>query len=357
MSKIIFKPSLVDMGSMPCVKAIKFIHSCTNITLVNKPAWVYDVAINYEPNTSANKVFGSLSIEVSPDSAVPSASGYLEFNCDGETVLLPCIYSYDSEHIKVNDLIDSLFISNGDQSFIHNGDRPRAMLIALRWLQDNNGASSTNIRLVELPIDSLGLVNIPSDYVDYIGVHAFNEEGYLLPLMLNTSINISGSHLQDSDDLFVTDDNGYVISTTATPRVANEKSKYRYLGIDIDNIGTRNHYNIKRGTVSTNGMYRYDPVMRQFHITGVKNTFVVLEYISDPLIRYRLRMETGSLSVHKHYQATLQAYIYSELIANNRNVPANAKMMAENKYKRAYMLANRRKLKLNELIQIIRGIT
>ena len=355
MSKFIFKPRIVDFGHEPSTKTVKFVHECASITVVSKPEWVSSVTLNYSAYTTGAPLSGSLTTIVSPDSAVRRYSGYIELLCDADTVFIPTIYAYDSEHIPLNTVIDGLILSNGDSSYIGERDRVRATLIAMRWLQDNNSAAGTNIRFSELAVGDDSKVYPPADFMDYIGVYTYSADGYLLPLFVNDNINLGESYVEDENQLIVVDDNGYAISTYATPRPDNSTT-YSYYGANIDTMGGRTHYNIRRGEVSYNGIYRYDKANRCFQINGAPTTMVVVEYISDPILRYKLNLDIGGLCVHKHYQATLQAYIYSELISNNRYVPMGVKRDAENKYKRMYLLAKRRSLKLNELIQIIRAI-
>jgi len=355
MSKFIFKPRLIDFGQEPCTKTVKFIHECASITIISKPEWVSNVSIDYSPYDTGAPLIGIITAVVAPDSAVRRHSGYIEVRCDLDTIFIPTIYSYDSEHVQLSQIIDDLILSNGDSSYVGERDRTRATLLAMRWLQDNNAAAGTNVRFAELVIGEDSRAYPPADFMDYIGVYTYTSDGYLKPLFFNNNINLGESYVEDENQLIIVDDNGYAISTHAAPK-PNNNGPYLYYGANVDNMGGKTHYNIRRGEVSYNGIYRYDKPNRCFHINGAPTTMVVVEYISDPILRYRLNLDIGGLCVHKHYQATIQAYIYSELIANNRYVTMGVKRDAENKYKRLYLLAKRRSLKLNELIQIIRGI-
>jgi hypothetical protein len=356
MSKFIFKPSYIDFGFEPSTQMAKFIHEGASITLVEKPIWVDSVSISYTPYEDGPPLMGSVTATVASDVAARQYSGSIIIACDAEEFVIPCVYSYDSEHIAINRVIDSLLWKVGEDSFIGERDRQKMLMVAKQWMMENNGRS-TNLRFTELPIEDVAYVYTPSDFVDYIGLYTYTVDGYLLPLYVNNNINIAEGQLKDEDGSFVLDDNGFVIATNGvTPRPTNA-GEYTYYNTNIKatlpSLGKQ--LTVANGEVSTNGLYRYEPTNKRFLVNGLATDRVILQYVSDPILRDKLKMDIGGLCIHKHYRETLERYIYWMLVDNNRNVPLYDKQRARREYYSAVADARIRKIKLTELIQVIRG--
>ena len=145
MSKFIYKPLLVDFGHTPSTKVVKFIHECTTITMVSKPSWVYSVDFDYEPYVTGTPMKGTMTMTITPDTAVRKYSGFIELLCDTDEVYVPVIYSYDSECVPLKQVIDDLFLHHSDGSYINESQRMTAISIAKRWLQEHHGVAGTNV--------------------------------------------------------------------------------------------------------------------------------------------------------------------------------------------------------------------
>ena len=359
MSKFIWKPDIFDFGYEPAVtKQIKFIHEGSLIEVIAHPDWLENVTIDYTPYVSGSPSKGLLTATVRHDTTRHQESGAIVVRCDLEDYIIPAVFYYDSEHVPVLDVIDSLLMRSGDEGFVGPRDRAKALLVAKRWLQDNAGVTGKNVRFAELAVVD-NKVYLPGDFVDYVGLYRVSQDGYLAPLYVNENINIGQESLLDEDSFRLLDDAGYVISAHGlTPRVDNDKT-YTYYGVDVGAIGTLNSgqmiYQIKPGEVSGNGMYKYDSANRVILVDGVSLDRVVLEYVSDPILRHKLKMDMGAIRVHKNYQEALEAHIYYKIIEVNRHVPLYEKTRALKEYKLSMKRAKMRKLSINELIQVLRG--
>jgi hypothetical protein len=357
MSKFIWKPDVIDFGYEPSVKTAKFIHQGTTISVLGYPTWIESVTLNYTAYTSGEPKIGSLTATVRTDATRHQEAGLITIQCDAEDYLIPVVYYYDSEHIPILDVIDSILTLSGEEGYIGPRDRVKAILAAKRWLQDNSGITGTNVRFAELNVSG-NKIYCPGDFVDYVGLYVVSTDGYLAPLYLNKNINIGQESLQDEDSFYLLDDAGYVIGAYGlTPRVDNSVP-YTYYGVDLNALSLsegQQIYQIKPGEISANGMYRYDAANREFIVDGLNIEKVVLEYVSDPILRHKLKMDMGEIRVHKNYQEALENNIYYKLVEINRHVPAYEKARALKAYKMALKRANMRKLSINELIQVLRG--
>ena len=323
MSKFIFKPSYIDFGYEPSTQTAKFIHEGASITLVEKPDWVSDVSIEYTPYVSGVPIVGTLTAIVSNDVASRKFSGSIIVSCDAEQYVIPCVYLYDSEHIKISDVLDAMMWKLGDTSYIGERDRVKALSVAKRWMRDNPGSRSINVRFVELPIEDVAYVYVPADFKSYVGLFTHTYDGYLMPIYVNDNINTADYYLTDENGFFVSDENGYVISTYGSTPHPTNAGEYTYYGANVMPIAPSigKQITVPQGEISLNGICRYEPNSRRFVVNGVATDKVILQYVSDPILRDKLKMDVGGLSIHKNYQNVLENYIYWNLVDTNRNVP------------------------------------
>ncbi len=358
MAKFIWKPETIDFGYEPGnTRVIKFIHEATSITVSAKPSWLDTIDVSFTPYTSGSPSKGTLTATVRLDQTRVQEQGLITILADAESYMIPVVFNYDSEHVPVMEIIDNVLIYAGDDSFIGERDRPKAILAAKRWIQDNAGIAGTNVRFSEIEVDE-NRVHLPGDFVDLRGVYVVSSDGYLSPLYQSDNINIGQEVMQDEDSFALLDDAGYVISAFGlTPRVDNE-NPYTYYGVDVGTISQlgrgQNVYQIRGGEVSGNGLYRYDKHNRVILINGMAIENVVVEYFSDPILRHKLKMDMGEIRVHKRYQEALEAHIYYKIVELNRHAPLYEKQNALRVYKRAMKRAQMKGIDFNALRQAIK---
>lgn len=368
-SRFIFKPSYVDMGFEPSTKIVHFAHTYDSFIIESYPSWLAEEPVlNYSPNDfgTLQTGIGSISITVGYDIGERKYSGIIEIKASSETdpiinYFIPVIYSYDSEHIPISQVVDSVILASGEEGYVRNSDREKALLAAKRWLQDNPRASGKHIRFSERVVED-GRVSVPSDFVDYIGLYTYTDDGFLKPLYVNNDMNVADGYLLDTDNQYILDSNGFAISVTGlTPKPDNDGTfSLPYTGLypDINSCNNGTFVrtkNIKSGKLSYNGMYRYMPQEKEFIVSNVNTDNLVLQYISDPVLADKMKLDLGDLSVHKIYQDALESYIKYKIVNENRGIRLYDKDRARQEYKLAYKRCERRKLKMSELIQLIRG--
>jgi len=359
MSKFIWKPDVIDFGyEAGNERVIKFIHEATSIDIISTPSWMSDATVSFDTYSGDSPAKGTITASVRLDQTRVQEQGFITVMADTESYLIPVVFNYDSEHVPILEVVDNLMISAGDEGYISERDRNKAILAAKRWIQDNAGIAGTNVRFSEISVVN-NTVPLPGDFVDLRGVYVVTSDGYLCRLYQSDNINIGQEVLQDEDAFVLLDDFGYAISGFGlTPRVDNE-APYTYYGIDVgtlSQLGGQVVYQIKAGTVSGNGLYRYDRHNRVIIIDGVNIQTVVVEYVSDPLLRHKLKMDMGEIRIHKRYQEALEAYLYYKLIEINRLVPIYEKQRALQAYKLAMKRASVKAIDYNALRQVLKGI-
>lgn len=357
MATFISKPSYIDFGLEASTKKAKIYHEYVTVTVGTYPAWISEVSLE---EVSSNRII--LTATVGADATKKDLDGVISLTCndgvDDFTHYVRAVYSYDSESVPVLSVIDDAILMAGDDSHITSRDRKRGRLIAKRWLQDNGRACGQDIKFAELAVEGHRLYP-PADFIDYMALYRVSDDGFLYPLYVNENINIASSNLKDENDLFLLDQNGIVLSSYGLTEQPLNQNPYTYYGTTTSELGTNErvglYYNVRGGELSSNGLYRYDAEERCFVLDGVSDDFLVLKYISDPIVRDKMNIGSGGLRVHKNYQEALEAYIYKELISKSRDVPANEKARALKEYKLALKRSHARDFKAGELLQALRG--
>lgn len=349
-----YKPSYVDFGHEPSVKKVKFVHDHDSIAVSDKPVWIDSVSI---ADVSGK---GTITLTVGVDSAERRYDGFVTITGTTGAVttdyIIQVVYSYDSNHIPLVNVVDNVILMGEDTSHVTKRDRLKCMLAGKRWLQDNNHAYDMDVRFAEVFVDG-NKAYPPGDFVDYYAVYVVTTDGYLRPVYKNDNINISEGYIKDNDGLYVLDQNGIVTGAYGTTRPLNVPPSTYY---DSDTTITggslnRTYYNVQGGELSGNGMYTYDRINKVFMLNGIDDSFVVIQYRSDPLLRDKLNMDTGGIKVHTDFQDTLEAYIYHKVIERAVNVTNGEKARALKAYSLAYQRAIAKKRNIPELIQALRG--
>lgn len=355
MSIFAHKPKYIDFGNERSTQTVKFVHQAASISVSDKPSWVGDINISYDPYTSGDSLPGTMEVHMNNDVASEQHSGVIHLLCDTTDIFIHCVYSYDSVNVPVMDVIDNALLLVPGNLSRNDDNRMRAIMIAKRWLQDNRGASGTNVRMGEVVVEN-GKAYPPDDFVRHINVYAVSDDGFLLPLYNSENINTASSPIKGEDGYYMLDDNNHVIIASGlTPRVDDSVS-YTYYGVNIPHLtGTPGvQYRVKEGEVSANGLYTYDKESNIFLLHGVDGN-IVIEYISDPVLRKSLNFDYGELMVHKTWQEPLEEYIYYKLIEKNRTIALSEKQRALRAYSLAYKRSSMKNIDFNLLRQELRG--
>ena len=350
------KPTYIDFGFEASTKKARFNHNYTTLTVASYPSWISAVSIDYDSTK------GTLTASVGLDATKKQLDGVIEITAnDGATDFthyVRVVYSYDSEHISLSNVVDNVMLLAAENSYITERDRTGAKLVAKRWVQDNGVASGTDIKFAELKVDG-NKIYPPADFKDYMALYSVSDDGFLRPLYKNENINNASSYLTDQDELLLLDQNGIVLSGYGLTTRPNNENPYTYYGTTMSQLGTDEraglYYNIRGGEYSSNGIYTYDRDRRVFVVDGVSDNFLVLKYISDPIIRDKMNIDSGGIRVHNDYLEALEKYIYKELLETKMSVPDSVKRRATQQYKLAMKRSHGRFVKADEILQALKG--
>jgi hypothetical protein len=217
----------------------------------------------------------------------------------------------------------------GNDKLINNVDRYTILFHAKRAIQELNYDALRNIKVLEFEMgDNLKLV-MPPDYINYVRISMLRQ-GVLLELSENRSVMSATAYLQDNQGDIVFDSNGNVVVGQSKLDILNqEQHLYTGTGPYNGSYGWNYDGNWYFG-YNIGGRFGMDPTYAnsnpKFTInkaagvidfsSGVRNSFIVLEYISDG-------MENGDdslITINKLAEEYVYNYLKWALLNNKYGV-------------------------------------
>ena len=229
------------------------------------------------------------------------------------------------QYVSLAEIINNfLLMYDGNHSMVNNTERYKILFHAKRAIQELNYDAFKEIKILELSVcDTLRFV-LPPDYVNWVRISLYDNDGQLRPLTENIQTNYSNAYLQDNDCAILFDQDGNILkpenSTIDVKRLAGQ-NKTMYLnnksfmdgqeGWLIDGkwyfeyrIGAR--YGLNTETANVNPTFRIDKKNGVINFSSdMANQLCILEYVSDG-------MEGGDndeISVNKLFEEYVYAYI------------------------------------------------
>lgn len=234
------------------------------------------------------------------------------------------------QYVSLADMVNNFILMYvGNDKLINNVDRWTILFHAKRAIQELNYDALKNIKVLEFEMgDNLKLV-MPPDYINYVRISMLRS-GVLLQLSENRSVMDATAYLQDNQGDIVFDSNGNVVVGQSKLDILNQE-QYLYTGTGPYNgsYGWNYDGNWYFG-YNLGGRFGMDPTEAnsnpKFTInkaagvidfsSGVRNSFIVLEYISDG-------MENGDdslITVNKLAEDYIYNYLKWALLSNKYGV-------------------------------------
>ena len=199
------------------------------------------------------------------------------------------------QYVSLADIINNFILMYvGNDKLVNNVDRWTILFHAKRAIQELNYDALRNIKVLEFEMgDNLKLV-MPPDYINYVRISMLRG-GVLLELSENRSVMSATAYLQDNQGDIVFDSNGEVVVGQSKLDILNQEQQL-YTGTgpyngsygwNYDgnwyfgyNVGSR--YGMDPSYANSNPKFTINKAAGVIDFSsGVKNSFIVLEYISD----------------------------------------------------------------------------
>lgn len=234
------------------------------------------------------------------------------------------------QYVSLADIVNNFILMYvGNDKLVNNVDRWTILFHAKRAIQELNYDALRNIKVLEFEMgDNLKLV-MPPDYINYVRISMLRQ-GVLLELSENRSVMSATAYLQDNQGDIVFDSNGEVVVGQSKLDILNQEQRlYTGTGPYNGSYGWNYDGNWYFG-YNIGGRYGMDPSYAnsnpKFTInkaagvidfsSGVKNSFIVLEYISDG-------MENGDdslITINKLAEEYIYNYLKWALLNNKYGV-------------------------------------
>lgn len=234
-------------------------------------------------------------------------------------------YLGDYQWFTFNEFIQELLMMAADSdSYLHNTRRSHFVTVAKQGVKFFQREIKKEISIVQFNVPDDLTFPYPQDYVNWVSLSVIFENT-LVPIFINNGINTASTLVQQGN-LFVYDNDGNIVRTPTVDRTNESKclrveTKY---GNQMQTQGQAVFNNLQ-GRISFGS-----------DMQGMK---IVLEYYSDGLFTWTLsdiEIEERKLKpvrIHKDLKEALIKYVYQEIIAYRRNVPANEKQRARLEFK------------------------
>jgi len=261
------------------------------------------------------------------------------------------------QYTSIKDLVNNFMFAQDDDSFLSNVDRQRVVYYAKRSVQELYFDVLNEVISIEFDLNPTLIIPLPHDFVNYVRISWVDDRGKLHPLAIDNSSNLAQAYLQDNDYEYLYDDEGDILQGDHLQDLNNADNRVSGLYDEgIYPLSTTKNFNLDRSKIFKNGSYRIDKDRGIIQFSSeVKTRTIVLDYISDGLFQ----REDSDIRIHKFAEEAAYNYVYWNLIANHRNVPANEKARARKEWYNMRRVAKRRikPIRYEELRQVMKSQT
>ncbi|WGK93790.1 MULTISPECIES: hypothetical protein [Flavobacterium] len=243
---------------------------------------------------------------------------------------------YDNESLhggyqftSLKTIVDNMLLeAEDDDSYIKNVKRSRIINYAKQAIRTVNRQAANDVLAIEVTVPTHLSWVLPQDYVNYVRISVVIQDASdgsfkLYPLDVNRNISVATGYLQDNNAELLFDSNGNTLTADSSNGYAKPFKTYVFSDeyqptLNTSKLSKYGEFTIdeRRGTI----LFSSDLSDRE----------VVIEYTSDGLQAELLEEE---ITVHKYLRETIENWIYFSCIERKRNVPANEKQRALQRYR------------------------
>jgi len=228
------------------------------------------------------------------------------------------------QYVSLQDIVNNfMMMYNDNHAIINNEQRYKVIFHAKRAIQELNYDAFKEIKVLQLPVDSLLRFILPSDFVNWIRISMY-KDGLIRPLTENIQVNSALAYLQDNNENILFDQYGNALSPEYSELdfdriTGGQKSIYLnknsmfhgFEGYCCDGmwyfdyrVGSR--FGLNTETANANPTFRIDKKAGVINFdSSMEGESCILEYVSDG-------MEGGDdskVAVNKMFEEYVYAYI------------------------------------------------
>lgn len=211
----------------------------------------------------------------------------------------------------LRDIVSEWMVENGKSE----AQLARLYTIALSGLREMHLDVNGIVKIVELPINDNDTVDLPLDYVKYTRVGVATDDGHVITMGIDNSINLSPDCGREGRDV-----------TDSTSPYYNYPYSGQFQGVN----GFVGGLFAEGGAQNAFGYYRFNRETNQLwlsNVSTISNCSIILEYIADISAS-----EDGDFIVHPYVIQAVKDYISWKYVNGDRNTGISEKQLRKREY-------------------------
>jgi len=245
--------------------------------------------------------------------------------------------------VNIEDILDEIELQSDFGTYTNGKKRYQLKAIALNGVREFDYSLNLNILSIDVEVNGDGTIDLPDDFLDYSMIFVQDDNGRLIPLSKNSSINISNDPILDQDGIPILDHNGEQIygsgirtSSFQSSLLLDERHDSNGDGFVASRIYGGAIYGAGGGR-NQFGYYKYDVANRTIQLDlrdGIES--VILDYVTDSI------NEKYDIIIPAPLREVLIAWVNWRVIQYRKNTPDREKERAQRDYFRERKLAKRK---------------
>lgn len=256
------------------------------------------------------------------------------------------------QYTSLKDIIDNMLLEASEEdSYLKNVKRSKIINHARQAIKTVTRQTASDVLAIEVTVPDTLFWTLPQDFVHYcrVSVVALDESTGSLRLRIlnvNESINTAIGYLQDNNGDLLFDNLGGILTADSSngynmPFKTYSFSTNHQPALDTSKLSKYGEFVIDE----RRGCILFD--------SGLRDKEIVIEYVSDGL---QADLTESEITVHKYLRDCIEDWIYFACIERKRNVPANEKQRALQRYKTTLHQAKMARANF-DLLEIARALT
>jgi hypothetical protein len=234
------------------------------------------------------------------------------------------------QYVSLADMVNNFMLMYvGNDKLVNNVDRYTVLFHAKRAIQEINYDALRSIKVLEYEIGNSLKMILPHDYINYVRISMLRN-GVLYPLTESRQSITATAYLQDNNGDLLFDSNGEVVTGESKLDILRQENRlytgpgpysgyngWYYEGNWYFGYRIGQRFGIDTASANVNPKFFVNKAGGVIDFTsGVQNSFIVLEYISDG-------MENGDdslVTINKLAEEYIYAYLKWALLNNKYGV-------------------------------------
>jgi len=231
--------------------------------------------------------------------------------------------------VTLNEVIDGIDFIDNSMAYGHHLSKPKKRFLGLNGIRELNLDVARSIKGKKIALRANNTIELPDDYMDYVGIFVLGANNQMIPLGYNRYINISNEPILDHNNIPILDHNGDMIySDRAGTNLSTSTNIFRQDDAHYPMRSYNGNYGIGGGK-NAYGYYRvdYEGNTIQFD-TSSDVEYIYLEYISNGLTN----VNSENIVVPVQVVEALRAFIMWQSVIYQRGVSSVEKRQLQSHF-------------------------